>query len=107
MVSQLADDELVLLVASRPDYVNFLIEAPPRLTERGHSMPPVHLWLQTTVGTKTRQFVLFSNRPPPWSETALTPPSERLEEARATGTPDQAAAIEPATPATSQSASDG
>jgi len=46
-------------------------------------MPPVHLWLQTRVGSKDRQFVLFANRPPPWPEPALSPPSERLEQARA------------------------
>ena len=82
MVNQLSGDELVLLVASRPHYVDFLVKAPPKLAERGRTMPPVHIWLQTEVGTKMRQFILFSNRPPPWPEPALDPPSERLDAAR-------------------------
>ena len=79
MVNQLAGDDLVLLVASRPHYVDFLVKAPPKLAKRGQTMPPVHLWLQTEVGTKMRQFILFGNRPPPWPEPALNPPSERFD----------------------------
>lgn len=82
IVDRLAGNELTLLVAARADYLTFLIEAPPRLAARGHTMPPVHLWLQTRVGPKQRHFVVFGNRPPPWPEPDLDPPSERLEHAR-------------------------
>ncbi len=87
MVRQLSGDELVLLVASRPYYIDFLISAPPLLAEEGRSMPPVHLWLQSEVGVKTQQFTLFGNRPPPWPEPVLSPPSERLDESRTAETP--------------------
>lgn len=84
MINQLAGDKLVLLVASRPHYIDFLIQAPPRLAEEGRAMPPVHLWLQTALGPKNQHFVIFSNQPPPWPEPELSPPSERLNAALAT-----------------------
>ena len=82
-MNRLSGSALALFVASRPDYLLFLLEAPARLVERGRSMPPVHLWLQSRVGTKDRHFVLFGNQPPPWPEPELTPPSDRLDKARA------------------------
>jgi len=81
MVRQLSGDAPVLLVASRPHYVDFLVQAPARLAERGQTMPPVHLWLQTRWGPASRHFVIFGNRPPPWPEPHLSPPSQRLEAA--------------------------
>ncbi|MFH1746280.1 MAG: glycosyltransferase family 39 protein [Planctomycetota bacterium] len=104
MVNQLAGDKLVLLVASRPHYVDFLIMAPPLLAKRGREMPPAHLWLQSELGAKSRHFVLFSNRPPPWPEPELTPPSERLNAALAQRA---APASAPTTQPTSQSNGDG
>lgn len=83
IVNRLVGQDLALFVASRPDYLLFLLEAPTRLADRGRTMPPVHLWLQSRVGTKDRHFVLFGNRPPPWPEPELTPPSDRLDKARA------------------------
>lgn len=83
MVNQLADDKLVLMVASRPYYVDFLVIAPPLLADQGREMPPVHLWLESGLGANKHHFVLFSNRPPPsWPEPELTPPSKRLQAAQ-------------------------
>ncbi len=81
MIDRLSGPDRVLLVASRADYVRFLTEAPARLSAEGRSIPPVHLWLQTRVGPKNRHFVLFGNRPPPWPEPALWPPSQQLQAA--------------------------
>ncbi len=83
LVDQLSADELILLVASRPHYIDFLIEAPPALAEQGRPMPPAHLWLQTHLGSKGRHYVIFGNQPPPWPEPRIEPPSERLDAARA------------------------
>lgn len=117
MVERLSDAELVLLVAMRRDYVDFLTEAPAALSEQGRLMPPVHLWLQTGLGSKSRQFVIFSNHPPPWPEPELTPPSERLEQARRQRDPaptpgsspprQDAPTSHPAAHSASQPASDG
>ncbi len=89
IITRLAGHDPILLVASRPHYVDLLVEAPPRLAEEGRAMPPAHLWLQTRHGPKPRHFVLFGNQPPPWPESELTPPSDRLDAARS---------AEPATP---------
>jgi 4-amino-4-deoxy-L-arabinose transferase-like glycosyltransferase len=82
MIEQLREDDPILLVASRPHYVRFLIEAPRELAERGQKMPESYLWLQTTVGEKKKQFVIFGNKKPPWDQPPLTPPSERLQKVR-------------------------
>ena len=82
LVDRLAGAELALFVASRSDYVTFLLEAPDRLAVHGRAMPPVHLWIQTRVGPKSQQFVLFGNQPPPWPEPELSPPSDRMEKAK-------------------------
>jgi 4-amino-4-deoxy-L-arabinose transferase-like glycosyltransferase len=85
LVNRLAADELALFIAARSDYVTFLLEAPRRLAELGRQMPAAHLWLQTHVGPKNQHFVLFGNRPPPWPEPNLKPPSDRMEIAQALG----------------------
>ncbi|MBU0639993.1 MAG: glycosyltransferase family 39 protein [Planctomycetes bacterium] len=82
MALQLAGEQRVLFVASRPHYLDFLIKAPPELAQEGRAMPPTYLWFQTRVGPKLKHYVVFGNRPPPWDEPALKPPSERLEAAR-------------------------
>ena len=83
MVNKLAGERPVLFVSTRADYVTFLTEAPPHLARMGRTMPATYLWLQTRIGPPGRHFVLFGNRPPPWPEPPLTPPSERLREAQA------------------------
>jgi 4-amino-4-deoxy-L-arabinose transferase-like glycosyltransferase len=101
LVRRLDGSELALFVAARADYVTFLMEGPRRLAARGRDMPPVHLWLQTRVGPKSRHYVLFGNRPPPWLEPELTPPSERMERSAAVvhlDGPHAAPASQPAQP---------
>ncbi len=83
MIRQLKADDPVLMVASRPHYVRFMIEAPRRLREQGRTMPETHLWLQTSFGKKYKHFIVFGNKEPPWPEPELTPPSDRLDAARA------------------------
>lgn len=82
MINKLSGQAPVLFVATRADYVTFLTEAPRHLAREGRSMPATYLWLQTRIGPPGRHFVLFGNRPPPWPEPPLTPPSERLQEAQ-------------------------
>jgi hypothetical protein len=83
IAGSLAGDELALFVAHRPDYIEFLIEAPRALAERGEPFREPHLWMQTTVSKRPdKHFVLFGNQPPPWSEPELDPPSKRLIKAR-------------------------
>jgi len=82
MADALAGDDPVLLVASRPYFVDFLTLAPAELAALDRHMPPVYIWLQTSLGPKKKHFVLFGNRPPPWPEPALQPPSERLQKYR-------------------------
>lgn len=84
MVRQLAGDEPVLFVASRPHYVEFMMRAPRELARKGQPFPASYLWLQTDPGPKPyKHFIVFGNKPPPWPEPTLTPPSERLNQARA------------------------
>lgn len=83
MIRQLEADDPVLMVASRPHYVRFMIEAPRRLREQGRTMPETHLWMQTAFGKKYKHFIVFGNKKPPWPEPELTPPSDRLDAARA------------------------
>lgn len=82
MIEMLSSSEPVLFVASRADYVTFLVKAPPRLAERGRTMPKHHLWLQTRIGPPHKHFVLFGNEAPDWPEPTLDPPSERLRAAQ-------------------------
>jgi len=77
-IRRLSGTEPVLLVASRGDYELFHVEAPRFLAEQGRAMPRTYLWLQTRVGSKRKQSVLFSNIPPPWPEEPLTPLSDML-----------------------------
>lgn len=79
MIRQLESRELALFVASRFDYLYFLTRAPAELEKAGRKLPPVHIWLQTRIGAKSRQYILFSNQPPPWPEQPLTPPSETFD----------------------------
>lgn len=78
MIRKLEDSKPVLFVSTRADYVTFLTEAPKHLAEVRRAMPESHLWLQTRIGPPNRHFVLFGNKPPPWPEPALNPPSDRL-----------------------------
>lgn len=94
MVNRLEGEKPVLLLASRPDYVLFLRDAPAKLAAEGRRMPRTYLWIQTRVGPKDRHFVLFGNRPPPWPEPPLTPPSGELARPSAGAT--SAAATAPA-----------
>jgi len=79
MTRQLAEPALVLFVAAREHYVRFLTEGPPMLAASERPWPPTYLWLQTRVGSKRSQFVVFGNQPPPWPEPPLTPPSAKLQ----------------------------
>lgn len=81
MVKQLRGGEPVLFVAMRVHYIEFLLEAPRHLAERGETMPRHHLWMQTRRGPQSNHYVIFGNRPPPWPAPELTPPSERLNAA--------------------------
>lgn len=78
MIRRLEGPEPVLFVVARPEYVRFLRDAPPELERAGRAMPRTYLWVQTRVGDKTKHFVCFGNRPPPWPEPPLTPPSSEL-----------------------------
>jgi len=74
MLGQLAGDEPVLFVSSRPDYERFRLEGPALAEEEGLPFPESFLWFETSVGRRARKhFVLFGNRPPPWPEPALNP----------------------------------
>ena len=66
MVDLLNAPEPILFVATRPDYVLFMIEAPKALAEEGRSMLPAHIWFQTNCGRKYHRKVVFGNKPPPW-----------------------------------------
>lgn len=89
MVRQLSGEAPVLLMCCRPDYVRFLLEAPRVLAQRGESMPPVHLWLQTPAKyPKKSHFVVFGNEPAPWGPVALTPPSQLLDASRSVSQPE-------------------
>lgn len=75
MVTQLSGEKPALLLASRVDYMRFLIEAPPEMAQRGKPFPKTYLWLQTGIGKRPdRHFVVFGNKPPPWPEPSLNPP---------------------------------
>ena len=87
MVRLLSGDEPVLLVAGRSDYVRFLSEAPATLAKENNPFPRTYLWLQTDIGAKKTQYVVFGNQPPPWPETPLNPPSDKLRQAPATTRP--------------------
>lgn len=78
VLKRLARNEPALFVATRSDYLEFLTEGRAALARKDRSMPATHLWLQSRVGAKKHQFVLFGNLRPPWPEPELTPPSERL-----------------------------
>jgi len=78
MVRRLRGAEPVLFVAMRVHYIEFLLEAPRLLADRGETMPAVHLWIQTRLGTSGNHYVVFGNVSPPWPEPALQPRSERL-----------------------------
>ncbi len=77
MIRKLRGADPVLFMATRFDYLLFRLEAPVELAKAGETMPPVHLWFQTRVGPKIKQYTVFGNRPPPWPEPPLTPPSEK------------------------------
>jgi 4-amino-4-deoxy-L-arabinose transferase-like glycosyltransferase len=77
-LTALAGSEPVLLTARYIDFLPLLIEAPPALAREGRTMPPLHVWAQTRVGTEDQQHVLFGNRPPPRPPTGLVVPPERL-----------------------------
>ena len=78
MIDDLEGDDLVLYVIVRSRYVQFLAQGPQVLAETGRAMPATHLWLQTRVGPKHKQYIVFGNHQPPWPEPALSPPSEKL-----------------------------
>jgi 4-amino-4-deoxy-L-arabinose transferase-like glycosyltransferase len=96
MLAELSGPVPVLLVASRPYYVDFLLHAPLLAAAEGRPMPDVYLWVQTQTGRQSTHYVVFGNRPPPpWPEPELQPPSERLQEALASR-----ASAAPTTPGT-------
>lgn len=97
-VRKLAEPDLVLLVASREHYVEFLTAAPLELAAEGRAMPRTYLWLQTAAGHHTRHQVLIGNRPPPWPEPPLTPPSAALQSAASQSSATRPAATGPAEP---------
>ncbi|MFO0838716.1 MAG: glycosyltransferase family 39 protein [Phycisphaerae bacterium] len=78
MVRGLEGSEPYLLAASRGDFVTFLKRGSEELAASGRRMPPVHLWIQSSFGSRDRHYVLFGNRPPPWPEPELTPPANLL-----------------------------
>ncbi len=80
MADQLNGDELVLLLAGRPDYIEFRLRAPAQLRKQGKTMPDTYIWLQTELGPKRKHFVVFGNEPPPWGAVELDPPSSILEQ---------------------------
>ncbi len=82
MVDLLSAPDPILFVASRPDYVLFMLEAPRELAKEGRTMPPVHIWLQTEIGQKYHRKIIFGNKVPPWGDVTLDPPSDRLEDAQ-------------------------
>jgi 4-amino-4-deoxy-L-arabinose transferase-like glycosyltransferase len=75
LVNKLESSEPILLVATLSDFLRFLTRAPEALAQQGRSMPRHYLWLQSRYGGPQRQFVVFSNRPPPFE-----PPPLRLPE---------------------------
>lgn len=99
IVELLSRDELVLFVAERPEFVLFMSRAPAELaaTDPPRTFPPVHLWLQSRTGPKSRHLVLFGNRPPPWPEPPLTPPSRELPPGSFPGAPAPSSAPAPST----------
>ncbi len=104
LIEELGRDELCLFVAERPEFILFLRAARDELAALNppRAMPPVHLWLQSRAGHRSRHLVLFGNRPPPWPEPPLTPPSRELPPGLLSGAP--TAATRPATGAAAQSA---
>ncbi len=85
MVDELAADDPILMVASLPDYLEFVNEAPPMLAAEGRPLPPLHLWIQTRYGTEDRHYVVFGNKPPRFPESDLHLRPEVLERLQAKG----------------------
>ncbi len=79
MLEELTSDSLRLYVCARVHYVEFHTLGAALLQEEGRPMPPTHLWIQTRVGGKNKQYIVFGNQPPPWDEPSLEPPSEAIE----------------------------
>jgi 4-amino-4-deoxy-L-arabinose transferase-like glycosyltransferase len=77
MVRQLEGDALVLFVASPRDYIEFHADGRVQLEQEGRTFPRTYVWKQARVGYWKRRYVLFSNRPPAWSQPEL--PAEMQE----------------------------
>ncbi len=76
MIELLGGTEPVLLVASLPEFLEFLTAAPAKLAAAGRPLPPLHVWLQTRYGLPDRHFVVAGNRPPPHAEPELRLPAK-------------------------------
>jgi len=81
MIAELRADDPVLMIASRPHYVRFMIEGREELIKGGEQFPETYLWLESKCGPKYGRFVIFGNIKPPWPVAELDPPSKRLIEA--------------------------
>jgi 4-amino-4-deoxy-L-arabinose transferase-like glycosyltransferase len=86
MVRRLEGETPTYIMLARPNYVDFMIQAPRELAEAGRTMPAVHLWLESKYGPPYTHYVVISNQLPPWPEPTLNPPSQRLAEASAATT---------------------
>jgi 4-amino-4-deoxy-L-arabinose transferase-like glycosyltransferase len=93
VIDKLAGEAPVLFVSELPNYVKLLLLAPRELAQRGRTMPPLHLWLQSAYGTADRHYVLFGNRPPPFPEPDLRVPPRQRAKLEAAGWP--TAPVEP------------
>jgi 4-amino-4-deoxy-L-arabinose transferase-like glycosyltransferase len=71
MVSRLKGDQPILLVSTLQNFLLFVLAAPDELAKTGQKLPPMHLWLQSRYGREDTQFILFGNKPPPFTEPEL------------------------------------
>ncbi|MBK8913101.1 MAG: glycosyltransferase family 39 protein [Phycisphaerales bacterium] len=87
MIERLESDSLALFVATPIDYLLFFTRAPLELARRGREMPPTHAWIVSRAGRWDHRYIVFGNRPPPWTEPRPAFPEKfanKLDEVRAT-----------------------
>lgn len=80
MIRRLRGDQPALFVIEPTVYAAFLIGGTAELEKRGERMPACHVWLTGRIGRPDHRYVLFGNRPPPWTEPRFGLPRRIIEE---------------------------
>ncbi|MCG3137508.1 MAG: Undecaprenyl phosphate-alpha-4-amino-4-deoxy-L-arabinose arabinosyl transferase [Phycisphaerae bacterium] len=75
MITRLGSPEPILLVITREDYDRFMRDAPAELAKQNRTLPPTYIWFESTLGSRKRHLLVFSNQPPPNYNNTTSVPS--------------------------------